>query len=98
MRDRINEHCTECLHNSEDEPLHLCQRFAEVENNLVHQHIADLQEQIERLQRNNDPRNVAFRNLLEETESPFSKDIRAAPTPPRLKLPNLKHDGTRDPT
>ncbi|KAL5544419.1 hypothetical protein UlMin_008203 [Ulmus minor] len=35
--------------------------------------------------------------MLEETESPFSEDIRAAPMPPRLKLPDLKYDGTGDP-
>ncbi|KAL5553184.1 hypothetical protein UlMin_040585 [Ulmus minor] len=79
------------------EPLYLRQRFAEIQNNPVYQQIADLQEQIERLQRNNDPRNVAVKNLLEETESPFSEDIRAAPMPPRLKLPDLKYDGTGDP-
>ena len=36
-------------------------------------------------------------NLLEETKSPFSEDIRAAPMPPHLKLPDLKYDGTRNP-
>ena len=56
-----------------------------------------MQEQIERLQRNNDPQNVAVKNLLEEIESPFSEDIRAARMPPRLKLPDLKYDGTVDP-
>lgn len=50
------------------------------------------------LQRNNDPRNVAVQSLLEETESPFSEDIRAAPMPPRLKLPDVKYDGTEDPS
>ncbi|KAL5547002.1 hypothetical protein UlMin_006689 [Ulmus minor] len=80
----------------QDEPLYLRQRFAEVQNNPVYQQIAGLQEQIERLQRNNDPHNVAVRNLLEKTESPFSEDIRAAPMPPHLKLPDLKYDETGD--
>ncbi|KAL5538915.1 hypothetical protein UlMin_042374 [Ulmus minor] len=97
MRNRINERRHGHAHDLENEPLYLRQRFAEIQNNPVYQQIADLQEQIERLQRNNDPRNVAVKNLLEETESPFSEDIRAAPMPPRLKLPNLKYDGTRDP-
>ncbi|KAL5555515.1 hypothetical protein UlMin_037751 [Ulmus minor] len=90
---RLGQHGLVCL----NEPLYLRQRFAEIQNNPVYQQIADLQEQIERLQRNNDPRNVAVKNLLEETESPFSEDIRAAPMPPRLKLPDLKYDGTGDP-
>ena len=34
--------------------------------------------------------------MLEEIESPFSEDIRAAPMPPHLKLSDLKYDGTRD--
>ncbi|KAL5580406.1 hypothetical protein UlMin_012848 [Ulmus minor] len=97
MRNRINERRHGHAHDLENEPLYLRQRFAEIQNNPVYQQIADLQEQIERLQRNNDPRNVAVKNLLEETESPFSEDIRAAPMPPRLKLPDLKYDGTGDP-
>ncbi|KAL5579233.1 hypothetical protein UlMin_011675 [Ulmus minor] len=97
MRNRINERRHGHAHDLEDEPLYLRQRFVEIQNNPVYQQIADLQEQIERLQRNNDPRNVAVKNLLEETESPFSEDIRAAPMPPRLKLPDLKYDGTGDP-
>ncbi|KAL5564759.1 hypothetical protein UlMin_027923 [Ulmus minor] len=98
MRNRINERRAGRAPHPEDEPLYLRQRFAEIQNNPVYQQIADLQEQIERLQRNNDPRNVAVRNLLEEAESPFSEDIRAAPMPPRLKLPDLKYDGTGDPS
>ncbi|KAL5547074.1 hypothetical protein UlMin_006761 [Ulmus minor] len=97
MHNRINERRHGHAHDLENEPLYLRQRFAEIQNNPVYQQIADLQEQIERLQRNNDPRNVAVKNLLEETESPFSEDIRAAPMPPRLKLPDLKYDGTGDP-
>ncbi|KAL5567677.1 hypothetical protein UlMin_024252 [Ulmus minor] len=97
MRNRINECRHGHAHDLENEPLYLRQRFAEIQNNPVYQQIADLQEQIEWLQRNNDPRNVAVKNLLEETESPFSEDIRAAPMPPRLKLPDLKYDGTGDP-
>ncbi|KAL5557551.1 hypothetical protein UlMin_039787 [Ulmus minor] len=97
MRNRINERRHGHAHDLENEPLYLRQRFAEIQNNPVYQQIADLQEQIERLQRNNDPRNVAVKNLLEETESPFSEDIRAAPMPPRLKLHDLKYDGTGDP-
>ncbi|KAL5551378.1 hypothetical protein UlMin_001554 [Ulmus minor] len=98
MRNRINERRAGRAPHPEDEPLYLRQRFTEIQNNPVYQQIADLQEQIERLQRNNDPRNVAVRNLLEETESPFSEDIRAAPMPPCLKLPDLKYDGTGDPS
>ncbi|KAL5560031.1 hypothetical protein UlMin_036242 [Ulmus minor] len=97
MQNRINERRHGHAHDLENEPLYLRQRFAEIQNNPVYQQIADLQEQIERLQRNNDPRNVAVKNLLEETESPFSEDIRAAPMPPRLKLPDLKYDRTGDP-
>ena len=97
MHNQINEHRHGHVHDLDDEPLYLRQRFAEIQNNPVYQQIADLQEQIERLQRNNDPRNVAVKNLLEETESPFSEDIRAAPMPPCLKLPDLKYDGTGDP-
>ncbi|KAL5542882.1 hypothetical protein UlMin_010592 [Ulmus minor] len=81
MQNQINERHHGHAHDLEDEPLYLRQRFAEIQNNHVYQQIADLQEQIERLQRNNDPRN----------------DIRAAPMPPRLKLPDLKYDGTGDP-
>ena len=36
-------------------------------------------------------------NLLEETESPFNEDIRAAFMPPCHKLPDIKYDGTGDP-
>ncbi|KAL5544991.1 hypothetical protein UlMin_008775 [Ulmus minor] len=97
MRNRINERRAGRAPHPEDEPLYLRQRFVEIQNNPVYQQIADLQEQIERLQRNNDPQNVAVRNLLEETESPFSEDIRAAPMPLHLKLPDLKYDGTEDP-
>ena len=72
-------------------------RFVEVENNPINQRITDLYEKIEQFQRNNDPRNVEVRNLLEETESLFSEDIRMAPMSPCLKLPYLKYDGIRDP-
>ena len=41
---------------------------------------------------------MAIKNLLEETKSPFSEDIRAAPMPLRLKLPNVKYNGTENPT
>lgn len=98
MQNWINERCARRAHHPDDEPLYLRQRFAKVQNNPVYQQIAGLQEQIERLQKNNDPRNVTVRNLLEETESPFSEDIRAAPMSPSLKLPDLKYDGTREPT
>ena len=67
-------------------------------HNPIYKHIADLHEPIEWLQRNDDPQNIAIRNLLEETESLFSEDIRAATMPPRLKLPKLKYYGTRDQT
>ena len=56
----------------------------------------DLRDQIERLRRNNDPQNIAIINLLKETESPFSEDIRMSPMFPRLKFPDLKYDGTGD--
>ena len=69
MRDKINEYYAEHAHNLGHDPFYLRQRLVEVQNNLVHQQIADLQEQIERLRRNNDPRNVAVRNLLEEKVS-----------------------------
>ena len=82
----------------DNDPLHLRQRWARIQNDPLYQQVADLQEQIEMLQRNNDPRNVAVQSLLEETESPFSEDIRAAPMPPHLKLPDIKYDGTGDPS
>ena len=46
---------------------------------------------------NNNPRNPVVRDLLEETESPFCKEIRMATMPERLKLPNAKYNGTGDP-
>ena len=98
MCDIINECHTEQTHNLDHDLLYLRQRLAKVQNNPIHQQIVDLQEQIERPTRNNDPRNAAVRNFLKETESPFSEDIRAAPMPLRLKLHNLKYDGTGDPT
>ena len=55
MRDMINERRSEHAHNLEHEPLYLYQRLAEIQNNPVHQQIADLLEQIEWLRRNNDP-------------------------------------------
>ena len=51
MRNWINERCLGHAHDPEDEPLYLRQRFTEVQNNLVYQQIANLQEQIERLQK-----------------------------------------------
>ena len=96
MHDRINGHRTRCLYNLENDPLHIHQRFAEVENNPVNQWIVDLHEQIEWLQRNNDHRNAVVRNLLKKTESPFSEDIRMPPMPSRLKLPKLVYDGMGD--
>ncbi|KAL5540592.1 hypothetical protein UlMin_043541 [Ulmus minor] len=36
-------------------------------------------------------------DLLEETESPFTEEIRMAIMPDRLKLPDSKYDGTGDP-
>ena len=35
-------------------------------------------------------------DLLEETESPFTEDIRMAVMPDKFKLPYTKYDGTRD--
>ena len=58
----------------------------------------DLQVQMEWLRRNNDPRNIAVRNLLKETECLFSEDIRIAPMPLRFILPDLKYNGMGDPT
>ena len=58
MWNRINERRAGRTHHPEDEPLYLQQRFTEVQNNPVYQEITGLQEQIERLQRNNNLRNV----------------------------------------
>ena len=97
MRDRINKCCARRAHDLEDGPLYLCQRFSQVENNPVNQQIAKLQEEIEWLQRNNSPQNVAVWNMLEETESPLSEDIKMTSMPSHLKLPDLKYDGTGNP-
>ena len=95
MHDRINERRVKCAYNSKEDPFYLCQRFTEVQNNPVYQQIVDLQEKIKWLQRNNDPWNVAVKNLLEENESLFSADIRTTLMPPSLKLPDLKYNGMR---
>ena len=55
MRDMINERRAKHAHNLAHDPLYLYQGLVEIQNNRFHQQIMNLQEQIERLRRNNDP-------------------------------------------
>ncbi|KAL5552836.1 hypothetical protein UlMin_040237 [Ulmus minor] len=64
--------------------------------NPVNHQIHELQCQIEELRRREAPRNTDT-DLLEETESPFTEEIRMAIMPDRLNLPDSKYDGTGDP-
>ncbi|KAL5556087.1 hypothetical protein UlMin_038323 [Ulmus minor] len=64
--------------------------------NPVNHQIHELQCQIEELRRCEAPRNTDT-DLLEETESPFTEEIRMAIMSDRLKLPDSKYDGTGDP-
>ncbi|KAL5569919.1 hypothetical protein UlMin_026494 [Ulmus minor] len=62
----------------------------------MNQQIRELQRQIEEIRRRGAGKN-AFIDL-EESESPFTEEIRMAIMPDRLKLPDTKYDGTGDPT
>lgn len=62
----------------------------------MNEQIHELQRHIKELRHHNALRN-GVANLLEETESPFTDEIRIAMMPERLKLPNSKYDGTGDP-
>ena len=73
------------------------QRFAELENNPVNNHVAKLQEQIEWIQSNCESQNAASHNLLEKSNFPFNEDIIMVPMPPRLKYPDIKYNVTGGP-
>ena len=67
-----------------------------VNPNPVNHQIHELQRQIEELRRYDVPRDTVT-DLLEETESHLTEDIRMAMMLDRLKLPDTKYDGTSDP-
>ena len=68
----------------------------QVDGNVNHQ-IEEIQQQLEELQKNNNPRNMVVIYLLEETESPFNDEIEMATMPKRFKLLDTKYDGICDP-
>ena len=71
MQDRINGCQAERECELENGQIHMRQNPTDIQIN-------ELQNQIERRQRNNDPHNVDVCNLPEETNSPFSEDTRMA--------------------
>ncbi|KAL5570453.1 hypothetical protein UlMin_027028 [Ulmus minor] len=62
----------------------------------MNQQIHELQRQIEEIRCRGAGKNAV--TDLEESESPFTEEIRMAVMPDRLKLPDTKYDGTGDPT